>query len=101
MKFEILTPKSARWKSFVVLLGNTLTDGLPEGTWRCGNDGSGGSRHRYAEAVMAELGGIDIDGTLAFFREHGGYCDCEILFNVDRPDLNGPLDSAGVTSAAA
>ena len=56
----------------------------PQDTWRCGNDGSGGSKHRYAEAVLTELGGIDIDGTLEFFRQHGGYCDCEILFNVDR-----------------
>ena len=70
------------------LLGDTMTEGLPEGTWRCGNDGSGGSKHRYAEAVLIELGGIDIDGTLEFFREHGGYCDCEILLNVD-PDPDG------------
>ncbi len=73
MKFEILTPKSPRWNFFVGLLGNALTDGLPEGTWRCGDDGSDGSSHRYAEAVLIELGGIDVDGTLEFFREHGGY----------------------------
>jgi hypothetical protein len=90
MKFEILAPKSSRWNVFVALLGNILTDGLPEGAWRCGNDDRGGSKHRYVEAAMAELGGIDIDGTLAFFWEHGGYCDCEIMFNVDRPDLNVP-----------
>ena len=88
MALEILTPASPRWSLFVRLLGDTITDGLPKGTWRCGNDGSGGSEHRYAEAVMAELGGIDIAGTLAFFRQDGGYCDCEILFNVDRPDLD-------------
>ena len=56
---------------------------------------------RHAEAVLTELGGIDIDGTLAFFREHGGYCDCEILFNVDRPDLDDPPGSTDVTPAAA
>ena len=80
---EILTPRSPRWSLFAKLLDDTMTEGLPEGTWRCGNDDSGGSKHLYAEAVMAELGGIDIDGTLEFFREHGGYCDCEILLNVD------------------
>ena len=101
MKSEILTPKHSRWNLFVALLGKTLTDGLLEGTWRCGNDGSGGSRHRYAEAVMAELGGIDIPSTLAFFRQHGGYCDCETLFNVDRPDLYDPPGSTSVTSVAA
>jgi hypothetical protein len=101
MTLEILTHKSSRWNLFVALLGNTLTDGLPEGTWRCGNDGSGGSEHRYAEAVMAELGGIDIAGTLEFFRQHGGGCDCEILLNVDRPDLDDPPGDAGVTPVAA
>jgi hypothetical protein len=84
-----------------VLLDRALTEGLPEGKWRCGNDGSGGSKHRYAEAVMAELGGIDIAGTLEFFRQHGGYCDCEIMLNVDRPDLDGPPGDVGVTPGAA
>jgi hypothetical protein len=101
MALEILTPASSRWGLFVRLLENSLTEGMPADTWRCGNDGSGGSKHRYAEAVMAELGGIDIAGTLEFFRQHGGGCDCEILLNVDRPDLDGPPGSTGVTSAAA
>jgi Protein of unknown function (DUF2695) len=100
MALEILTPASPRWSLFVRLLGDTITDGLPKGTWRCGNDGSG-SKHRYAEAVLTELGGIDIDGTLALFRRHGGYCDCEILFNVDRPDKDNPPRSTGITPAAA
>ena len=85
MTLEILTPRSPRWNLFVRLLEDTMTEGLPEGTWRCGDDGGDGSKHRHAEAVLAELGGIDIAGTLAFFRQDGGYCDCEILFNVDRP----------------
>ena len=100
MALEILTPKRPRWSLFVRLLGDTMTDGLPEGTWRCGDDDSGGSKHRYAEAVLTELGGIDIDGTLAFFRQHGGYCDCEILFNVDCPELDDPPGSIGITPAA-
>ena len=85
MTAEILTPASPRWPLFVRLLSDTLTEEMPEGTWRCGNTDGSGSKHRYAEAVMAELGGIDIDGTLEFFEEHGGHCDCEIMLNVD-PD---------------
>ena len=81
MTLKILTPKSPRWDMFVRLLDSTMTEAsLPEGKWPCRHD------HRYAEAVLAELGGIDIDGTLRFFEKHGGYCDCEILFNVD-PDV--------------
>lgn len=29
------------------------------------------------------MGGIDIESTMEFFNSHGGYCDCEILFNVE------------------
>jgi hypothetical protein len=32
---------------------------------------------------MKNMGRVDIDGSIAFFQEHGGWCDCEILFNVD------------------
>jgi len=60
MTAEILTPESPRWSLFVRLLGNPLTEGMPADTLRCG------PKHRYAEAVLIELGGIDIDGTLAF-----------------------------------
>jgi len=88
MTAEILTPESPRWSLFVRLLGNPLTEGMPADTLRCG------PKHRYAEAVLIELGGIDIDGTLAFFREHGGHCDCEILFNVDPDQDDGAAPAA-------
>ena len=39
MAFDILTPKSPRWSLFVALLGNSLTEGLPADTWRCGKRG--------------------------------------------------------------
>jgi hypothetical protein len=44
---------------------------------RCQHD------HRYATKIMTEMGGIDIEKSVAYFQEHGGYCDCEICFNVD------------------
>jgi hypothetical protein len=40
--------------------------------------------HRHARTVMEDMGKIDIEGSVAYFRDHGGYCDCEILLNVDR-----------------
>jgi hypothetical protein len=90
---EVMTPTSLRWGEFTDALSKAMdwkvTDGEP--TWLC--DGDGGWRsparlrpyvHRYAKKVMAEMGGIDIPASLEFFKAHGGYCDCEILFNVDR-----------------
>jgi Protein of unknown function (DUF2695) len=26
---------------------------------------------------------VDVEATLKLFREHGGFCDCEVLLNVD------------------
>jgi hypothetical protein len=38
-----------------------------------------------AEAVMAAMGGLDIEVSLEDMRSKGGYCDCEIIMNVIMP----------------
>ena len=73
---EVLTPESPRWEQFTGLLESTGS------VWGCDGD-AGDHVHRHAKAVMAAMGGIDIEATLAFFESRGGYCDCEILLNVD------------------
>jgi hypothetical protein len=95
MSLEILTSQSPRWYLFGAMLSDMLQGDLPEGKWRCGNDGSGGSMHRYTEALLKTMGGIDIVGTLDFFRKHGGHCDCEVLFNVEHDDDDGDDDGGG------
>jgi len=88
-KLETMTPESPRWDQFADRLYDCMTRGLPGGQWRCDGDGTGDSDrnkvHSAAKRVMSAMGGVDIDASLAFFHEHGGHCDCEILFNVD-PD---------------
>ncbi len=34
------------------------------------------------EQILFSLPGVDVGGTLDFYMDNGGYCDCEILFNV-------------------
>jgi hypothetical protein len=75
-KLEQLTPVHPRWRDFAEQLSKAL-DCDP-----CDHD------HRRARRVMAEMGGFDIDASLAYFEAHGGYCDCEIMFNVDDDDLD-------------
>ena len=55
-----------------------MTAGLPEGQWRCAGDrGQAGERaHCYAKQVMQNMRNVDIDSSLAYFKQHGGYCDC-------------------------
>ncbi len=43
--------------------------------------------YRYATEIMQMMGGIDIEKSIAFFQEHGGFCDCEICFNINPGDL--------------
>lgn len=48
-------------------------------TWRCNNRMS----RPFASKILKSMG-FNVAGTLRYFEKHGGYCDCEILFNVDR-----------------
>ena len=67
-----MTPESPRWGEFAEALAKALdkepcaTAQLPE------------RAHLQATKVMLEMGGVDIPASIAFFKKHGGYCDCEI-----------------------
>lgn len=39
-------------------------------------------RHALSTALLTEMGGFDIAATLKHFDTRGGYCDCEVIFNV-------------------
>ena len=79
-----------RWREFVERLdgpeGCNFRERLDDNgdpipgdiVWRCG----GGRDKSYATKILSTMEGIDVDGTMACFETLGGYCDCEILFNV-------------------
>lgn len=76
-----MTPEHSNWDDFVERLEG------PEGcdfegggnTWKC----RGGTDKTFATAILTDMG-MDVEASLKYFEKHGGYCDCEILFNVDR-----------------
>ena len=37
---------------------------------------------RHTTKILRSLPNIDVEGTLEFLEEHGGFCDCEVLMNV-------------------
>jgi Protein of unknown function (DUF2695) len=46
-------------------------------SWDCQHD------HSHTRALLASRWPeIDVEATLELFREHGGFCDCEVLFSV-------------------
>ncbi len=81
MKLPIMTPNHDRWDEFCERLGGTEgCDFQEDGTWKC----LGGTDKTFAIAILIDMGGVDIPASLSFFEQNGGFCDCEILFNVDR-----------------
>ena len=72
---EVLTPDSQRWEEFCEELDAAIAE------YGC----AAGTNKDNAKAVMRKMGSIDVEGSLAYFEDHGGYCDCEILMNVHAP----------------
>ena len=84
---NIMTTKNERWDEFTEKLeGKDGCDFTGEGKnikWNCNGDES----RPIARKILEEMGDIDIEKTMKYFDEHGGHCDCEILFNVNRTNL--------------
>jgi hypothetical protein len=78
---QILTLKHALWDEFANrLYGPEGCDVKGEGAdmnWKC--DGTFCNAISILTALAAD---IDIPATLAYLRENGAYCDCEILLNI-------------------
>jgi hypothetical protein len=40
--------------------------------------------HTFRETTaFLEARGLDVERVIAWLREHGGFCDCEVIYNVD------------------
>jgi hypothetical protein len=72
MKLETLTTKSPRWDEFIGKLSQSVLS-----VRDCHHN------HQHTVEIMTAMGGVDIETTLTYCRNHGGFCDCEILLNVE------------------
>lgn len=92
MSSMMMTPQHPDWDEFVnrlteALAGPTAIAGNPEpdsvvtAAIRGCNGHGRGAPFESARAVLLNMD-VDVAASLAFFEEHGGYCDCEILLNV-------------------
>jgi hypothetical protein len=67
-----MTPEHAQWKEFLTELSQSIREhGCDAKSLRLAKDILSSDRYH-----------CDVEASLEFFREHGGYCDCEILLNV-------------------
>ena len=79
-----LTPEHPRWEEFLDILSGEKycdfkekEDGVPESiTWKCRGDLS------FSTEIMKNFTDIDIEATIEYFVNHGGFCDCEVIFNI-------------------
>jgi len=80
---EIMTPDHEKWEDFVAVLEGEdgcsfFEDEKGKTTWKC----KGGNDQTFARKILSLYDDIDVEGSLKYFTEHGGHCDCEILWNV-------------------
>jgi hypothetical protein len=88
---EVLKPGSRRWEEFVTVLRKVIYERS------CDNDlglnpGAPELVRSGAKAIMEAMGDVDINASLTHFDGHGGFCDCEILWNVDKSGPAGEDD---------
>ena len=91
MKPQVMTPDHPHWEAFFQRLegpegchfqgeydndGELVADSVK---WEC----AGGEDKSKATAILKTMPEIDMAASLAFFEQHGGWCDCEIVFNVE------------------
>ena len=90
-KLELMSPDNPRWEEFMERLigpeGCDFKQKEPNNpktaTWLC----DGGINRPFAKAILEKMGNIDIEASFKYFEDNGGYCDCEIVFNVDPESL--------------
>jgi len=80
---KAMTPRHPRWNEFTERLEgaegiNYRVDGNGKGEWKCHGN------HKLAISILETMEDIDIPKSLKYFEKHGGYCDCEILLNVQK-----------------
>lgn len=55
-----------------------------------GTDCSHGTDTRHTQAILRDMGlnTAEIKSSLAYFSARGGFCDCEIVLNVNPTDID-------------
>lgn len=92
IKTSVMTPEHPSWSKFTKQLGGPQGCHFREqrGEFLFNCDGS--HERPKATAILKGFAGINVEASLQYFEEHGGYCDCEILFNVEN-DMDREIEA--------
>ncbi len=79
---NVMTPDHPKWDEFCARLegpnGCNFRSEEGKDVWNC----AGGNNRDYAKAILKNMK-MNVKKSFEYFDNHGGYCDCEILFNVN------------------
>jgi hypothetical protein len=88
---QLMSPNHPQWDEFLEELDGpqgcnfhlAVPDDQNSLRWTCVS----GKERPLSRRILAEMGltPMEIEATLSYFSQHGGYCDCEVLFNVGCP----------------
>lgn len=85
----VMSPEHPRWAEFCDYLSGPdfcnfhRTDKSDPDSWKWTCDSNDHSKP-FCRTILNAMGGFDVEESLRFFEQHGGFCDCEVLFNVAR-----------------
>lgn len=96
---QIMTPAHPQWADFLKRLAGpegcnfrqTTPGDVSTTRWEC----AGGNNKDIARRILGQVfnfNGKQIEQSFRYFEDHGGYCDCEIILNVQpcTPRKNPP-----------
>ena len=88
---NIMTPEHPDWREFIYLLEvavegqGCIGDGVQVDPATGRQVRLHQAHHAHAMRVLAQTWpDVDVEESISFFQQNGGYCDCEVLLNVDR-----------------
>lgn len=75
-----ILPRHPRWDEFIERLSGPEGCDFTDTTCVC----AGGTDKRLSRRILARMGLSEraIAISLAYFEDHGGFCDCEVVLNV-------------------
>ena len=87
---QTMTEDHPQWEEFLDHLCGPEGCNFHEGSdgrlmWTCGGGGIAQHKPIAASRILAKyFPDVDLQSTITYFEENGGFCDCEILFNAHK-----------------
>jgi len=83
MRRAVMTPAHPKWAEFVTRLAGPEGCHFRQVQGQFVSDCDGEPSRPKATALLKDYD-VDVEASLAYFDEHGGHCDCEVVFNVEQ-----------------